>query len=72
MVELMRPPHGRRHGGGLGTALLQAGTSWLRRERPDIRAVHAEVLDANAASAHAFEAAGYRREMTTYVLENGS
>lgn len=61
-----------RHNGGLGTALLQAGTAWLRRERPDIRAVHAEVLDANAASAHAFEAAGYRREMTTYVLENGS
>lgn len=48
-----------RAGQGLGPELLAAAEDWLRRERPGVRALRAEVLAGNAASLHLFEQAGY-------------
>jgi len=39
--------------------LIRAATAWLRRHRPDIREVRAEILADNAASLAAFRKAGY-------------
>lgn len=46
-------------GQGLGAELLAAGEAWLRRERPGVRTLLAEVLAGNSASVHLFEQAGY-------------
>lgn len=46
-------------GRGLGQDLLAEAEAWLRRERPGVRTLVAEVLAGNAASIHLFEKAGY-------------
>jgi RimJ/RimL family protein N-acetyltransferase len=44
---------------GLGTSILEAGTGWLRRHRPDIKKQRAEILPANFRSRRSFHLAGY-------------
>ncbi|MGM9489813.1 UDP-2,4-diacetamido-2,4,6-trideoxy-beta-L-altropyranose hydrolase [Ideonella sp. YS5] len=48
-----------REGHGLGPELLCAAEAWLRRERPEVRTLVAEVLSGNRASIHLFEQDGY-------------
>lgn len=47
-------------GNGLGSALLAAAETRLRRDRPEIVEIVADVLDTNAASLALFRAAAYR------------
>ena len=56
-----------RGGQGLGTRLLLAGERWLRANRPEVRAVHAEIRAGNAASVGAFANAAYVLERSVYV-----
>lgn len=58
-------------GRGVGTALLRAGTSWLRQNRPGVREVRAEIRPDNLRSAGAFAAAGYHPYSHSYRLELG-
>jgi hypothetical protein len=44
---------------GLGTSILEAGTDWLRRHRPNIKTQRAEILPANYRSRRSFHLAGY-------------
>jgi UDP-2,4-diacetamido-2,4,6-trideoxy-beta-L-altropyranose hydrolase len=48
-----------RHGQGLGALLLHAGHLWLAANRPEVRAIDAEVLADNHASRLAFAEVGY-------------
>lgn len=48
-----------REGQGLGHELLAAAETWLRRERPGVRTLVAEVLSGNRASLQLFEQGGY-------------
>lgn len=59
------------HGRGLGPALLRAGERWLRLELPLIQRVSALVLQENAASRHAFEAAGFDSAGSIFVRQVG-
>ncbi|MBI3544755.1 MAG: UDP-2,4-diacetamido-2,4,6-trideoxy-beta-L-altropyranose hydrolase [Deltaproteobacteria bacterium] len=56
-----------RIGAGLGAALLEAGTAWVRANRPEVATINAEVLPENKASAAAFTAAGYSKRETGFV-----
>lgn len=47
--------------------LIAHATAWLRRERPGIRRIIAEVLPGNATSLTAFRAAGYRESKSVLV-----
>jgi len=47
------------HGRGYGRALLAAGSFWLRRQRPAVKRLRAEVLPANRAARQLFDAAGF-------------
>ena len=53
-------------GQGLGPSLLQAADKWLQNHYPNIKGVNAEILPDNAASRHAFEAAGYVLQHNIY------
>lgn len=55
-----------RHGHGLGSQLLQAGTHWIRKHHGDVTLLRARVLCENASSARAFEKAGYDRKIIVY------
>ena len=55
-----------RTGAGFATPILEASETWLRRERPDILALQAEILEANVASQRSFLAAGYRPAHTVF------
>lgn len=55
-----------RHGQGLGEALLRAGLRRLASERPGIRHIDADVLDANQASRAIFEGAGFAPHQRRY------
>lgn len=46
-------------GRGIGQTLIAAGVEWLRKHRPDTTKVEAHVLQGNAASQKAFQAAGF-------------
>jgi RimJ/RimL family protein N-acetyltransferase len=48
-----------QHGRGYGPRLLREGHDWLRRHRPEVTRVRAEVQAANCGSIHAFREAGY-------------
>jgi UDP-2,4-diacetamido-2,4,6-trideoxy-beta-L-altropyranose hydrolase len=48
-----------RSGGGLGTALIDAGCRAAAAQWPELTAIDAEVLDANQASARAFAKTGF-------------
>jgi RimJ/RimL family protein N-acetyltransferase len=56
-----------KSGQGLGAQMLEAAELWLRRERPEVAIVRAEVVAANVASHRFFSAAGYIVEMTSYL-----
>ena len=47
------------HPAGTGTAIIKKGSEWLRKNRPDIRAVQADILPQNISSINAFSTAGY-------------
>ncbi|WP_084637607.1 UDP-2,4-diacetamido-2,4,6-trideoxy-beta-L-altropyranose hydrolase [Paludibacterium yongneupense] len=49
--------------------LVSQASAWLRRCRPDVRRIVAEILPANSASLAAFSAAGYRGCKFTFVLD---
>ncbi len=44
---------------GIGSQLLKAADCWLDENRPDVEAVHAEVLEENSASLALFSSASY-------------
>ncbi|HSW11250.1 MAG TPA: UDP-2,4-diacetamido-2,4,6-trideoxy-beta-L-altropyranose hydrolase [Solimonas sp.] len=56
-----------RHGQGLGSELIAAGTEWARRNLAGVRVIHAEVRADNLASAGAFVKAGYSLERSFYL-----
>lgn len=58
-----------RHGQGIGSALIDAGTQWLAAERPHVRQVIAEVMHSNTASRKAFAEAGYVRHFETLMFD---
>jgi len=45
---------------GLGSAVLRAGTEWVRQHLPAIRRIHAVILPENLPSIRSFRAAGYQ------------
>lgn len=55
-----------REGRGEGARLIRAGTDWIIRTWPTIRAIDAEILDANKASIRAFESAGFSVHLSCY------
>ena len=54
-------------GGGLGSALIEAGDLWLKAGYPTIEHVHARVSPENLASVGAFRAAGYVAEASLFL-----
>ncbi len=54
-ISIFRVP-----GTGAGRGLVRQSTEWLRRNRPEVRRIVANVLPGNSASLAAFRAAGYR------------
>jgi UDP-2,4-diacetamido-2,4,6-trideoxy-beta-L-altropyranose hydrolase len=56
-------------GAGLGTALIDAGTRWLRRRHPQVRRIVAAIRPDNTASLGAFAAAGFVAHTHTYTRE---
>lgn len=56
-----------KNGRGYGARLLLAGHEWLRRHRPHIQAVVADVLPQNRPSAEAFRQAGYALEAGQFL-----
>jgi UDP-2,4-diacetamido-2,4,6-trideoxy-beta-L-altropyranose hydrolase len=56
-----------RMGQGDGTALLRAAQAWLRRERPGVVCLQAQVLAGNTASQRLFERCGYGPQSTQYL-----
>jgi UDP-2,4-diacetamido-2,4,6-trideoxy-beta-L-altropyranose hydrolase len=57
------------HGQGFGTALLHAGTHWMREHHPNVTQLRAEVRRDNAASLEAFANAGYTVKSSIYTLD---
>jgi UDP-2,4-diacetamido-2,4,6-trideoxy-beta-L-altropyranose hydrolase len=55
-----------REGRGEGARLIRAGSDWLVRNWPDVRAIDAEILEANQASSRAFAAAGFIAHLSLY------
>jgi RimJ/RimL family protein N-acetyltransferase len=53
---------------GMGTDLLHAGHQWLKKNRPQVKSVVADVLQKNLASNGAFQKAGYQLTQKTYRL----
>lgn len=56
-------------GRGYGTALLKAGTRWMREHHREVIAIDAKIAHGNGRSCKAFENAGYRLASHTYVCE---
>ena len=57
------------HGQGLGTALIRAGTRWLRAHRSEVTHLDARIRCDNAASLDAFANAGYRAGSHVYTRD---
>jgi UDP-2,4-diacetamido-2,4,6-trideoxy-beta-L-altropyranose hydrolase len=55
-----------QHSIGLGAQLLSAGSNWMRAHRGDVGRLVAEIKPENAASARAFERAGYVPSLNAY------
>lgn len=55
-------------GRGYGRALLARGSAWVRRERPEILMIRAEILATNEASIRAFCSAGFSLSSGVYQL----
>jgi RimJ/RimL family protein N-acetyltransferase len=56
-------------GAGLGAALIDAGTQWLRARHPQVRRIVATIRPDNTASLGAFAAAGFVAHTHTYTRE---
>jgi spore coat polysaccharide biosynthesis predicted glycosyltransferase SpsG/RimJ/RimL family protein N-acetyltransferase len=56
-----------RHGQGLGSRLIEAGSSWVRKHRSAVRRIRALIGAANAASLRAFEKAGFEPNEYVYM-----
>jgi len=56
-----------KSGHGYGARLLLAGHEWLRRHRPDIEVIVADVLPENRPSAEAFRQAGYALDRRQFL-----
>jgi RimJ/RimL family protein N-acetyltransferase len=54
-----------RIGQGWGASVIDAGSAWLRRHRPGVRLVRAEVRFGNEASFRAFRKAGFEERFAT-------
>lgn len=48
-----------RHGRSLGSAILAAGSLWLKAQHPEIHSITAEVKPLNSPSIHALIRAGF-------------
>jgi len=59
-------------GRGIGRQLLQAGSEWLRQQRPEVVSIVAEIQDANVASLKAFQHAGYQENTEQSSLERSA
>lgn len=55
-----------KEGRGEGARLIRAGTDWISQRWPDVGMIDAEILDANTASIHAFESAGFHPHLSHY------
>ena len=55
-------------GRGVGPAMLRNAKRWLRRVRPEIRQILAEIIEENRASAAMFSEAGYDKFASRYRL----
>ncbi len=66
-ISIYLTPEGR--GKGVGPELLRAGEAWLRRRRPAVEGIRAEILSTNQASIAAFSAARYHRRGDAYYRE---
>lgn len=64
VISTYRVPHSDAPKG-----LIRQATDWLRKNRPEIRLVRAEVLADNSGSLAAFRTAGYRDSSNTLVFE---
>ena len=53
-------------GAGVGTELIRCGSRWLKKHRPDINRVIAEIVRDNIASLRAFEQAGFIEQYLIY------
>ena len=58
-----------RSAGGSGTAMLRAGTQWMREQYSQVTRLRAAVRADNAPSLTAFANAGYRLEMQECILD---
>lgn len=56
-----------RHGQGLGSQLIEAGSMWLRQYRPAIAHIRAEIHPDNQASLKAFRQAGFAGQALYFV-----
>jgi UDP-2,4-diacetamido-2,4,6-trideoxy-beta-L-altropyranose hydrolase len=54
---------------GAACGLVRQATEWLRRNRPDVRRIVANVLPGNSASLAAFRAAGYRDSLYRLCID---
>lgn len=63
LISVYLVPGGQ--GQGVGTHLIRSGSQWVRKHRPGIRRVVAEVMQENVASMRAFEAAGFTEHHRT-------
>lgn len=55
-------------GRGYGTAILQEGTAWARRNLEGVKTLRARIKPDNMASSHAFEKAGFAKVWHEYDL----
>jgi UDP-2,4-diacetamido-2,4,6-trideoxy-beta-L-altropyranose hydrolase len=54
---------------GTGSQLIQAGSNWLRKNRPDVKKINAEIISTNIASRKAFQKAEYSLNHFIYSKE---
>jgi UDP-2,4-diacetamido-2,4,6-trideoxy-beta-L-altropyranose hydrolase len=54
---------------GAARGLVRQATEWLRRNRPDVRRIVANILPGNSASLAAFRAAGYRDSLYRLYID---
>lgn len=64
LISVYLVPGGQ--GQGVGAELICSGSNWLRRNRPSIRVIKAEIFRVNLASIGAFEQAGYHEHHVTF------
>lgn len=56
-------------GRGIGTAILQMGSHWLKTHIPQVNTIHAKILPHNKASQRAFEKANFQLNHLAYEIQ---